>query len=62
LSITLVGTLGIALKERIGRLDWMSPETKLKALDKLACLHVKLAYPEKWRDYSALEMRPDGAR
>jgi hypothetical protein len=37
----------------------MSPETKLKALDKLARLHVKIAYPEKWRDYSALEVRPD---
>jgi putative endopeptidase len=55
----LVGHLRIALKERIARLDWMSPETKLKALDKLARLHVKIAYPEKWRDYSALEVRPD---
>jgi Peptidase family M13 len=40
----LVGHLRIALKERIGRLDWMSPQTKLNALDKLARLHVKLAY------------------
>jgi putative endopeptidase len=55
----LVGHLRIALRERIARLDWMSPETKLKALDKLARLHVKLAYPEKWRDYSSLEVRPD---
>jgi putative endopeptidase len=55
----LVGYLRLALKERIARLDWMSPETKLNALDKLARLQVKLAHPEKWRDYSALEVRPD---
>jgi putative endopeptidase len=55
----LVAHLRIALKERIARLDWMSPETKLKALDKLALLNVKIAYPDKWRDYSALEVRPD---
>jgi putative endopeptidase len=55
----LVTHLRSALKERIARLDWMSPQTKLKALDKLARLNVKIAYPEKWRDYSALEVRPD---
>jgi putative endopeptidase len=55
----LVAHLRIALKERIAQLDWMSPETKLKALDKLARLNVKIAYPDKWRDYSALEVRPD---
>jgi putative endopeptidase len=43
-----------ASRPRIERLDWMSPETKLKALDKLARLNVKIAYPDKWRDYSAL--------
>jgi len=53
----VVAHLRIALKERIARLDWMSPETKLKALDKLARLHVKIAYPDKWRDYSALEVQ-----
>jgi putative endopeptidase len=55
----LVGHLRIALKERITRLDWMSQETKRKALDKLARLDVKIGYPNKWRDYSALEVRPD---
>jgi putative endopeptidase len=53
----LMGHLRIALKERIARLDWMSQETKRK--DKLARLDVKIAYPNKWRDYSALEVRPD---
>jgi putative endopeptidase len=55
----LVAHLRIALKERIARLDWMSPQTKFKALDKLARLNVKLAYPDKWRDYSAIEVQPD---
>jgi putative endopeptidase len=55
----LVANLRIALKERIARLDWMSPSTKLKAFDKLARLSVKLAYPDKWRDYSEIEVRPD---
>jgi putative endopeptidase len=55
----LVAQLRIALKGRIERLAWMSPATKLKALEKLAHLNVKIAYPDKWRDYSALEVRSD---
>jgi putative endopeptidase len=55
----LVARLRIALKRRIERLDWMSGETKLKALEKLAHFSVKIAYPDRWRDYSALEMRSD---
>jgi len=55
----LVARLRSALKGRIERLDWMSPQTKLKALDKLARLNVKIAYPDKWRDYSPLVVRPD---
>ena len=55
----LVGRLRVALKARIERLDWMGPQTKLKALDKLARLNVKIAYPDKWRDYAALEVRSD---
>jgi putative endopeptidase len=55
----LVAHIRDALRERITRLDWMSPQTKLKALDKLARLNTKIAYPAKWRDYAALEVRPD---
>jgi putative endopeptidase len=55
----LVAQLRIALKGRIERLGWMSPATKLKALEKLAQLNVKIAYPEKWRDYSTLDVRSD---
>jgi putative endopeptidase len=55
----LVAHIRDALRERITRLDWMSPQTKLKALDKLARLNAKIAYPAKWRDYAAIEVRPD---
>ena len=41
--------------ERVKKLDWMSDETKKAALDKLAKMHEKVGYPDKWRDYSALE-------
>jgi putative endopeptidase len=55
----LVAQLRTALAARIERLAWMSPVTKLKASEKLAHLKVKLAYPDKWRDYAALEVRSD---
>src|SRR5260370_40444441 len=54
----LTAKLRIALKARIERLDWMSQQTKRKALDKLARLNVKIGYPDKWQDYSGLEVRP----
>src|SRR5215468_1124218 len=55
----LVEQLRLALKGRIERITWMSQETKIKALEKLARLNVKVAYPAKWRDYSTLQVRPD---
>jgi len=55
----LVEQLRLALKGRIERVSWMTQETKIKALEKLARLNVKIAYPAKWRDYSMLEVRPD---
>ncbi len=48
-----------ALARRIQDLDWMSEDTKAKALSKLAAMNAKIAYPSKWQDYSALEIRPD---
>jgi putative endopeptidase len=53
----LVADLRTALGGRIRRLEWMSPETKAKALEKLAKLNVKIGYPDKWRDYAGLEIR-----
>jgi putative endopeptidase len=55
---TLVAELRVALNQRIDRLDWMSPETKARAHAKLAQFTVKIAYPNKWRDYSALQVSP----
>ncbi|WP_296596286.1 M13-type metalloendopeptidase [Phenylobacterium sp.] len=52
----LVGDIQTALKARIQKLDWMGPETKQKALEKLAKFTVKIGYPDKWRDYSALNI------
>ena len=55
----LVGNLKVALGERIKALDWMSEETKAKALHKLDCVNVKVGYPNKWKDYTNLEITPD---
>jgi len=52
--LDLVHNLQTALGERIKNLSWMSDETKTKALDKLAAFHIKIGYPDKWRDYSSL--------
>ena len=57
--LNLVGNLRVALGERIKALDWMSEETKAKALHKLDCFNVKVGYPNKWRDYSKFEVTPD---
>lgn len=57
--IELVNNLRVSLGERIKQLAWMSDETKAKALDKLAAITVKVGYPDKWRDYSALEVSTD---
>ncbi|MDR1682685.1 MAG: M13 family metallopeptidase [Candidatus Symbiothrix sp.] len=54
--IDLVHNLQTALKERITKLEWMSDETKVKAHEKLNVFHVKIGYPDKWRDYSALSI------
>jgi putative endopeptidase len=50
--VKLVDNLRVALRGRIERLDWMSPATKAEALTKLRKMNVKIAYPDKWRDYS----------
>jgi putative endopeptidase len=55
----LVANLMAAYREAIDELEWMSPATKAEAQAKLANFTVKIAYPDKWRDYSSLEVRPD---
>lgn len=57
--IKLVGNLKSAYADRIKNLSWMSEVTKQKALQKLEKINVKVGYPDKWRDYSALEVKDD---
>jgi putative endopeptidase len=54
----LVKNLIAAYRERILSRDWMGPDTKKQALAKLATVLPKIGYPNKWRDYSALEITP----
>lgn len=56
---TLVANLKQAFAERLLALTWMSEETKAKALDKLTSMGVKIGYPDKWTDYSALKLKND---
>lgn len=56
--LTLVDNLKIALGEHIDALDWMSDETKGKAREKLDNFTVKIGYPDKWKDYSSLDIDP----
>ena len=55
----LVDNIRLAFENRIQQLDWMSPETKEAALDKLAKLTAKIGYPTKWKDYTELEINED---
>ncbi len=55
----LVANLIEAYRLDIQSLEWMSPETKKKALEKLTKFTPKIGYPDKWRDYSPLEIRRD---
>ena len=55
----LVANLIEAYRISINELEWMSPDTKVKALEKLGKFRPKIGYPDKWRDYSALQTTPD---
>ena len=56
-ALELVNNLSAALKVRLENLDWMGPETKKKALEKWASFTPKIGYPDKWRDWSDLDIR-----
>ena len=55
----LVGNVLSALGTRIDNLSWMQPQTKVRARAKLANFTVKIGYPDRWRDYSDLDIRAD---
>ena len=57
--VQLVKNLQTALGERIQALEWMSDETKAKAIEKLNTFYVKVGYPDKWKDYSSLSIEKD---
>ena len=53
----MVDNILAAMKIRIQNVDWMTPETKVKAQEKLASFTVKIGYPDKWKDYTTLEVK-----
>ena len=55
----MVANIIEAFRKRIDALEWMAPATKAEAKAKLGTLYVGIGYPEKWRDYSKLEIKPD---
>lgn len=55
----LTGNLKLALKHRIDQVDWMTEETRQKALIKLDAMRIKIGYPETWDDFSGLLMKRD---
>ncbi|MCM1076996.1 MAG: M13 family metallopeptidase [Bacteroides sp.] len=56
--IGLVENLRTALGKHIANLDWMSDSTKARAQEKLAAFTVKIGYPDKWKDYTTMEIDP----
>jgi len=59
--LELVENLRATYRERIEHLPWMGAATRKLALEKLAAFHPKIGYPDKWRDYAALEVKPGDA-
>ena len=57
--VTLVENLRTALGQHIDGLEWMSDTTKVRAHEKLAAFTVKIGYPDKWKDYSTLDINPE---
>ncbi|QDV67500.1 Neutral endopeptidase [Rosistilla carotiformis] len=55
----LVENLKAAFAKRIDQLEWMTPPTKLQAHEKLSKFRTKIGYPDQWKDYSKLEIKPD---
>jgi len=54
--VAMVEAIRQSYREHIQKLDWMSPETKVKALEKLNAIHPKVGYPDQWKDFSTLNI------
>jgi endothelin-converting enzyme/putative endopeptidase len=59
--LEMVHDIETAMGQDIDQVDWMSDATKLRAKEKLHAVANKIGYPDKWRDYSKLEIKPDDA-
>jgi len=55
----MVKNIVAAFDERLAALDWMTPETKAKAREKVAKMKVAVGYPDTWRDYASLDIKAD---
>jgi len=55
----MVANILSAMHDTLDGLDWMTPATKQKAQEKLAAFHVKVGYPDKWKDYSSVKISRD---
>ncbi|HEV2645400.1 MAG TPA: M13 family metallopeptidase [Acidobacteriaceae bacterium] len=58
-TLQMVHDIESAMNKDIDQLDWMSPATKVRAHEKLAAVANKIGYPDKWRDYTSLIVKPD---
>jgi putative endopeptidase len=59
--LQMVTDIEAAMGRDIDQIDWMSPATKVRAKEKLHAVANKIGYPDKWRDYTKLEIKPDDA-
>ena len=57
--LELIQRVRVAFRERISRADWVSDPTRVEALRKLDAIRQKIGYPDRWRDYAALDIRPE---
>jgi putative endopeptidase len=57
-TLELVGDIEAAMAKDLDQLEWMSPETRVKAKEKLHAIANKIGYPDKWRDYSSVIVSP----
>jgi predicted metalloendopeptidase len=55
----MIGDIKAAMRTRIEKLDWMTPPTKARALQKLDAMAVKIGYPDKWKTYDGLTLARD---
>ena len=57
--LALIGNISAVFQERVKKLDWMSDSTKTKALEKLSKFTYKIGYPDKWKDFSSIDIKPN---